>query len=108
METRINPKIGGISKALYVSEGKSEIYYNAGKAGVDYRFLEYGASYLVSDSSDFNILENMTNDKISDFFGIETTPASDALENLYNTAIPCDIGDGTGDYIHLNCIHQRE
>jgi len=98
METRINPKIGGISKALYISEGKSEIYYNAGKAGVDYRFLEYGASYLVSDSSDFNILENMTNDKISDFFGTEDFPASDALENLYNTAIPCDIGDGTGDY----------
>ena len=90
MKTRINSKIGGISKALYIpADGSNpEMYYNAGKAGVDYRFLEYSASYLVSDSSDFNILENMTREKLNDFFGTPT-PGYDGLENLYNTAIPC-------------------
>ena len=99
METRINNNtIGGISKAVYVSDSNTTTYYNAGKGGVNYRFLEYGISYLSADPSDFNILENMTVEKIEEFFGTPT-PSYDALENLYNTAIPCDIGEETGpDY----------
>ena len=94
MKTRVNPKIGGISKAVYipVNGGAPNIYYNAGKAGVDYRFLEYGVSYNLSESSDFNILENMTKEKLRDFFSETTIPDFDALENLYNTAVPCDVG----------------
>lgn len=97
MEARINNNaIGGISKAVYIpnSAGSNITCYNAGKAGINYRFLEYGVSYLATDPSDFNILENMTLGKITEFFGT-TIPNYDALENLYNTAVPCEIGEET-------------
>ena len=101
METRINKKnIGGISRALYIPvSGSPQTYYNAGKAGVDYRFLEYGVSYFASSPDDFNILENLSILRTQEFFGLgnNEVPGYDALENLYNTAIPCDITDTDGE-----------
>ena len=98
MKTRIiNSSLGGITKALYISStGNSTIYYNAGRAGIDYRFLEYGASYFPSDSSDFNILDYLSNKKLKELYGEEDrVPDYDELENIYNTAVPCGISEET-------------
>ena len=70
------------SSSTYGSDSNVEtIYYNAGKAGIDYRFLEYGMSYSLSEDEDNSILSFIREQDLSG-------KVSSEIEFLNDTILP--------------------
>jgi len=70
------------SSSTYGSNSSVEtIYYNAGKAGIDYRFLEYGMSYSLSEDEDDSILSFIREQDLSG-------KVSSEIEFLNDTILP--------------------
>lgn len=70
------------SSSTYGSDSSVEtIYYNAGKAGIDYRFLEYGMSYSLSEDEDDSILSFIREQDLSG-------KVSSEIEFLNDTILP--------------------